>query len=65
MTRGRGRDGRFVRLEDSLAHREGVRRPRALAAWIGDRKYGDAGMARKAAAGRRRNRRRVNRRRGR
>jgi hypothetical protein len=37
------RRSRFFRLEDSLAHRKGrrrVRNPRALAAWIGRRKYG-------------------------
>lgn len=45
---------RFARLERKLARRKGVRNPRALAAWIGRRKYGKAGMARKAAAGRRR-----------
>lgn len=45
---------KFARLQASLARRKGVRNPRALAAWIGRRKYGKAGMARKAAAGRRR-----------
>jgi hypothetical protein len=47
---------RFARLERSLARRKGVRNPRALAAWIGRRKYGAKGMAAKAAAGRRRRR---------
>lgn len=48
------RTSNFAKLERRLAHRKGVRDPRALAAWIGRRKYGAAGMARKAAAGRRR-----------
>lgn len=48
------RSSKFARLQRRLAHRKGVRNPRALAAWIGRRKYGKAGMARKAAAGRRR-----------
>jgi len=43
----RRRRSRFAKLENSLAHRKGVRHPRALTAWIGDRKYGKAGMARK------------------
>lgn len=43
----------FTRLERRLAHRKGVRNPRALAASIGRKKYGSEGMARKAAAGRR------------
>jgi hypothetical protein len=51
------RRSRFTRLEATLGRRKGVRNPRALAAWIGDRKYGRKGMARKAAAGRRRRRR--------
>jgi hypothetical protein len=44
---------RFSRLERSLG-RKGVRDPRALAAWIGQRKYGSKEMARRAAAARRR-----------
>lgn len=48
---------KFARLEHRLAHRKGVRHPRALAAWIGRRKYGAKGMAAKSAAGRRRHRR--------
>lgn len=48
---------KFDRLTRKLGRRPGVRNPRALAAWIGRRKYGSAGMARKAAAGRRRRRR--------
>lgn len=47
------RQTRFTRLERSLAHRKGVRNPRALAAWIGRKKYGAKGMAAKSAAGRR------------
>jgi|HubBroStandDraft_4_1064222.scaffolds.fasta_scaffold01801_10 hypothetical protein len=52
------RRSKFARLTATLGRRKRVRNPRALAAWIGDRKYGKAGMARKAAAARRRNRRR-------
>lgn len=49
------RASKFARLERSLAHRKGVHNPRALAAWIGDKKYGKRAMARKAATSRRRN----------
>jgi hypothetical protein len=42
----------FQKLENSLAHRKGVSDPKALAAAIGRKKYGAAGMARMAAAGR-------------
>jgi hypothetical protein len=49
---------RFGKLAAKLGRRKGVRNPRALAAYIGDRKYGKRGMARKSAAARRRNRRR-------
>ena len=45
---------RFKTLSRKLGRRRGVRDPDALAAYIGRRKYGKAGMARKAAAGRRR-----------
>jgi len=48
-----GSGGRFKSLTRKLAGR-GVRNPRALAAWIGRRKYGKAGMAKLSAAGRRR-----------
>jgi hypothetical protein len=44
---------RFAHLEHQLAGK-GARHPKALAAWIGRKKYGKAGMAKKAAAGRRR-----------
>lgn len=47
------RPSKFARLSHRLAHRRGVRNPDALAAFIGRRKYGAKGMARKAAAGRR------------
>ena len=50
------RRSRFARLDASLARRKDVRNPRALAAWIGDRKYGKKAMARKSAAARRRRR---------
>lgn len=42
----------FSKLEGKLAHRKGVTNPRALAAYIGDKKYGKEGMAKKAAAAR-------------
>lgn len=51
------RRSKFAKLTAQLGRRKGVRNPRALAAWIGDRKYGKAGMARKAAASRKRGRR--------
>lgn len=43
----------FKKLKGQLAHRKGVKNPAALAASIGRKKYGAAGMAKKAAAGRR------------
>lgn len=43
---------KFKILENKLAHRKGVTDPRALAAYIGDQKYGKEGMAKKAAASR-------------
>jgi hypothetical protein len=51
------RRSKFVRLENALGRRKGVRNPRALAAWIGDRKYGTHAMAVKSAASRRRRKR--------
>lgn len=48
---------RFAKMTRRLSGRKGVRNPKALAAHIGRRKYGRKGMARKAAAGRRRSRR--------
>ncbi len=42
----------FDKLSNRL-DREGVRNPDAVAAAIGRKKYGAAGMAKKAAAGRR------------
>lgn len=42
----------FEKLEHSLAHKKGVNDPKAVAAAIGRKKYGAAGMAKKAAAGR-------------
>jgi hypothetical protein len=44
---------KFDELKDKLAKRPGVTDPAALAAAIGRKKYGAAGMAKKAAAGRR------------
>lgn len=49
-----GGGGRFAKLEGKLAKRKGVENPGALAAYIGRRKYGAAGMAKMAAAGERR-----------
>jgi hypothetical protein len=51
----KGRKGSYVgfsKLSARLA-RQGVRNPNAVAASIGRKKYGKAGMAKKAAAGRR------------
>lgn len=44
---------KFDQLRDKLSGRPGVTDPAALAATIGRKKYGAAGMAAKAAAGRR------------
>ena len=41
----------FNKLAGKLAQRPGVDNPRALAAYIGDKKYGKTRMARAAAAG--------------
>lgn len=48
---------KFSQLTKSLAGK-GARNPRALAAWIGRRKYGAAGMAAKSASARKRKARR-------
>ena len=45
-------DGSFAKLENSLAKKPGVTDPAALAASIGRKKYGEAGMERKSEAGR-------------
>lgn len=42
----------FKKLKNKLAHKKGVKDPAALAASIGNKKFGKAGMAKKAAAGR-------------
>lgn len=47
---------KFATLEHKLARRKGVTNPAALAAHIGDEKYGVEGMAKKAAESRRKNR---------
>jgi hypothetical protein len=52
-----GGGGRFAKLTAELKRR-GVKNPKALAAWIGRKKYGAKRMAQWAAAGRRRARRR-------
>jgi hypothetical protein len=43
----------FSKLKRSLAHRKGIKNAGALAASIGRKKYGNRGMARLSAAGRR------------
>lgn len=47
-----GSGERFKELSQKLAHRSGVEDPKALAAFIGRRKYGAAKMAKLAAKGR-------------
>lgn len=47
-----GSGKRFKQLEAHLAHREGVRDPHALAAWIGAKKFGQKRMSKMAAHGR-------------
>jgi hypothetical protein len=47
-----GGGGRFAKLEGKLSHEKGVSNPRALAAYIGRRKYGAAKMAKWSAHGR-------------
>ena len=44
------KDSAFKKLEGKLAHEKGVTDPAALAASIGRKKYGAAGMAKKSAA---------------
>ena len=48
-----GEGGRFRALKSKLSHREGVRNPGALAAYIGRKKLGAHKMASMAAKGRR------------
>lgn len=45
---------RFDKLAGKLSHRKGVTHPRALAAYIGRKKYGKKRFAQMSAAGRRR-----------
>jgi hypothetical protein len=47
-----GSGARFSALKSTLASRPGVRNPGALAAYIGDKKYGVAKMSSMAAKGR-------------
>jgi hypothetical protein len=47
-----GTGQRFAALTNKLADRPGVTNPKALAAYIGRRKYGKAGMAALSAKGR-------------
>lgn len=49
---GSGAGGRFAACVRAMSKRPGVRSPKGLCAAIGRRKYGAAGMAGKAAAGR-------------
>ena len=42
----------FAKLENKLAHKSGISNPAAVAASIGRKKYGEAEMAKKSAAGR-------------
>jgi hypothetical protein len=49
-----GSGSRFKHCTQSMAHRKGIKTPKALCAAIGARAYGKQGMARMAAAGRRR-----------
>jgi hypothetical protein len=46
-------ESNFNKLANKLSQRPGVTNPMALAATIGRKKYGAAGMAKKSAAGRR------------
>lgn len=47
-----GSGERFKQLETKLEHRKGVSNPKALAAYIGRKKYGASRMAKMAAHGR-------------
>ena len=47
-----GSGSRFKALKKKLGTRKGVFNPGALAAWIGDKKFGKAKMGKMAAAGR-------------
>lgn len=49
-------ESKFDKLKNKLGRRKGVSDPAALAAYIGDKKYGKEGMAKKAAAARRKDR---------
>ena len=53
-----GAGGRFKSLKGKLAKKKGVKTPGALAAWIGRRKFGKKRMAKMAAAGKKRKKRR-------
>lgn len=50
---GKRKVSKFKKLSRKLG-KGGAKNPDALAAYIGQKKYGKAGMAKKAAAGRRR-----------
>jgi hypothetical protein len=49
--RGQRKKIGFAKLKGQLGKKKGISNPGALAAWIGQKKYGKAGMAKKAAAG--------------
>jgi hypothetical protein len=49
-------ESRFNKLAGQLSRRKGVRHPRALAAYIGRKKYGNRKFAQMSAAGRRKHR---------
>lgn len=44
---------KFAKLVGKLKHKKGIYNPKALAAWIGRKKYGVEGFERKEIAGRR------------
>jgi hypothetical protein len=52
MSAKQGKHIGFHKLESQLAHKPGIYDPAGLAAAIGREKYGNAGMAKKAAQGR-------------
>jgi len=57
MAKARLGSGERFRALTAKLRRRGVKNPKALAAWIGRRKFGKRRMAQLAAAGRRRRRR--------
>ena len=49
-----GTGARFDRLAALLAHKKGIKKPGALAAWIGRKKFGKKRFQKLAAKGRKR-----------